>query len=188
MKRQSVSPKLSEAEKEAVFVEMCKKKRVSNLVVILVSLLFGLVLAAIIYFVMSSGVKDARVENNKLLMQEAQRNVQGIFDARDKSHRTSIPNPLRPPSKPQDLVIGKWTWTGPFEGKVITIINEFTKDGVVKIVQGRISFEAKYRFVDDNHIEYEVARNKQTSEIESITKDKLVAINEQGLKREWTRP
>jgi hypothetical protein len=95
-------------------------------------------------------------------------------------------------SKLQDLIIGKWTWTGAIGGKVITIMNEFTKDGVVKVVQGGVPFEAKYRFVDDNHIKYEIngslGTQKQNSKIVSITKDKLVVVDEQGLKREWTRP
>ncbi|MGO8746508.1 MAG: hypothetical protein ACLQNE_11010 [Thermoguttaceae bacterium] len=91
-------------------------------------------------------------------------------------------------SRPQDLIVGKWTWAGPLQGNEITIMNDFTRDGVVKVVQGGIPFEAKYRFVDDTHIEYDLGMSKQHSKIESITKDKLVVIDEQGLKREWTRP
>ncbi|MEI8372865.1 MAG: hypothetical protein WCJ35_08530 [Planctomycetota bacterium] len=74
-------------------------------------------------------------------------------------------------------------------------MNSFTPDGVVKIVQGPAKnyaaatrFEAKYRFVDDTRIEYEIGTFKQYSKIGSITKDKLVIIDEQGVKREWTRP
>ena len=92
------------------------------------------------------------------------------------------------PGKPQDLIIGHWMWTGPFEGSVITITNEFTTRGVVKVVQGGIPFEAKYHFVDDKTIQYELGQITQYSKIENITKDKLVVIDGQGVKRVWTRP
>ena len=91
-------------------------------------------------------------------------------------------------SKPQDLILGKWTWTGPLEGKVTTITNDFTRDGLVKVMQGGVPFEAKYRFVDDSHIEYDLGVLKQHSTIESITENKLVVIDEQGVRREWGRP
>jgi len=89
-------------------------------------------------------------------------------------------------AKPQDLIIGTWTWTGALEG---IVLNKFTRNGVVKVVGQRgIPFEAKYRFVDDNHIEYLIGTQKQYSKIENITNDKLVVIDEQGRRTEWTRP
>ena len=106
------------------------------------------------------------------------------------THGRQYPSGPRPvishtSGNPQDLIIGVWTWTGTLEG---TVLNEFTKNGVVKVVQGGIPVEAKYRFVDDYHIEYLIGTLKQTSRIESITKDKLIIINEQGRRMEWTHP
>ena len=88
-------------------------------------------------------------------------------------------------SKPQDLIIGKWIWTGAFEGKVITIINEFRKDGVVKIVQDGTPLDVNYRFIDENKIDYGIYGR---SKIVSITKDKLDIIGTDGVRRTWTRP
>lgn len=95
-----------------------------------------------------------------------------------------------PSSKPQDLILGKWTWTGTINGQKTTVSNEFIRDGVVKVVQGGIPLEVKYRFIDDNHIQYDdlAGAPLQTSTIADISKDRLIVVDEQGVKREWTRP
>jgi hypothetical protein len=117
----------------------------------------------------------------------------GFFSGCDRNK--PVPNvPEKKSSKPQDLIIGMWTWTGPLGGQVINITNDFRKDGIVYAVQGGVPFQAKYRFVNDSQIEYEIlipgmpGKQMQYSKIESITNDKLVVIDEQGVKREWTRP
>ena len=87
--------------------------------------------------------------------------------------------------RPQDLIIGKWTWTGDFHGKVITITNEFRKDGVVKVVQDGTPLEVNYRIVDENEIDYGIYGK---SKIVSISKEKLDIIGNDGVRRTWTRP
>jgi hypothetical protein len=57
MKTESNKPLLSEADKEALFSEMCKKKRVSNTIVILVALLGGLFLFILFAFVLPYIIK-----------------------------------------------------------------------------------------------------------------------------------
>lgn len=86
--------------------------------------------------------------------------------------------------RPQDLIIGNWTWTGNYHGKVTTIRNEFRKDGVVKVVQDGIPFEANYKFVDENQIDYGVYGR---SKIVSITNEKMIIICNDGVRRTWTR-
>ncbi len=87
--------------------------------------------------------------------------------------------------KPQDLILGDWTWTGNFRGKVITVTNDFGKDGVVKVVQDGIPLEVNYRLVDENQIDYGTYGR---SRIVSITKDTLDIIGNDGVRRTWTRP
>ena len=54
------------------------------------------------------------------------------------------------PSKPQDLIIGKWEET---ESKDII---EFKKDGTLSVTKGGQSQNGKYQFVDDNTVEIEM--------------------------------
>ena len=88
-------------------------------------------------------------------------------------------------ASPQDLILGHWTWTGSFQGKVISITNEFREDGVVKVVQDGIPIDVNYRIVGDDQIDYGIHGR---SKIVAITKDKLDIIGNDGVRRTWTRP
>ena len=101
-----------------------------------------------------------------------------------KPTNSGIPNQLEF-AKLQDMIIGEWIWTGSFEGKEITIWNNFTKDGVVKVLQGGVPMDVKYRIVDENQIDYGLYGR---SKIISITKAKLDIIGNDGVRRTWTRP
>ena len=112
-------------------------------------------------------------------------------------------------TKPQDLILGKWRYTekipGPDKKELeVTVTEEYLKDGTLKgtaeITKGElppgapkvINMEGKYRFIDDKTMERETPgkdgkTEKEKIKIESISKDKLVASDEKGEKKEFTR-
>ena len=113
------------------------------------------------------------------------------------------------PSKPKDLIIGKWRISEQkAAGMEITTIVEFLKDGTVKVITEKLEDQAKnagvkldapatktrggnYKFVDDNNFEVEIGAageaKKSKVKIESITKDKMVTLDDHGKKEEFTR-
>jgi len=102
------------------------------------------------------------------------------------ANNLSSPNPQnQSSSRIQDLILGNWTWTGNFQGKVITITNDFRKNGVVKVVQDGTPIDANYKVVGEDQIDYGMYGR---SKIVSITKDKLDIIGTDGERRTWTRP
>jgi hypothetical protein len=57
------------------------------------------------------------------------------------------------PTKPQELILGKWQRTDPGKDKETL---EFAADGNIKTGNGADSYEGKYKFLDDGTIEYEI--------------------------------
>jgi hypothetical protein len=82
-------------------------------------------------------------------------------------------------AKPQELIVGKWETTDLF-GKPQTA--EFTKEGtaLLPIPVLNVRVDAKYKFVDDQHIDIEYPGNKtQRSEV-VVTKETLTLTEEQS--------
>jgi hypothetical protein len=91
-------------------------------------------------------------------------------------------------SKPQDLIIGNWDAKENLAGKDITVKTEFTKDGKIRLsVEGFPPQEGTYKFIDDNTIDLEVGQAKKKVKIESISKEKMVLVEPEGKKQEFTR-
>jgi len=93
--------------------------------------------------------------------------------------------------KPKDLIVGKWKGKEKMpDGKEVDVKVEFTKDGTVKMTQGDLTIDGKYKFVDDNNIEMEATilgqTQKQKMKVE-VTKDKLKTTDEKGDVDEFTR-
>jgi uncharacterized protein (TIGR03066 family) len=93
--------------------------------------------------------------------------------------------------KNQDLIVGKWEAKQSVGGKEITLTTEFAKDGKMKVGMGPITMEGKYKFVDDNNIEVEMEmmgqKKTEKNKIETLTKEKMVLVDPQGKKQEFTR-
>ncbi|MFL5242308.1 MAG: hypothetical protein ACJ8FY_09390 [Gemmataceae bacterium] len=93
---------------------------------------------------------------------------------------------------PKELILGKWNVKQDFGNRKISGKTEFRKSGGMTTEVMGTKMESRYKFIDDDSIEVEmtVGRMKMTeiNKIESITKTKMVLVDPQGVKAEFTRP
>jgi predicted PurR-regulated permease PerM len=88
---------LSEADKESIYAEVSKKKRVSNTIVILVALVVGLLLFLLLAFVLPMIIQQQRQQSaadvDRTLSQHAAKQLVEGQQAIKKAVSTTIDNP-----------------------------------------------------------------------------------------------
>jgi uncharacterized protein (TIGR03066 family) len=78
----------------------------------------------------------------------------------------------------KDLIVGKWQPTAAGGEKAII---EFTKDGKLKIVADKVSFDGTYKFLKDDQLEITTSIKGQESTVKltvKVTKDELTTKEE----------
>lgn len=119
MKTESNKPLLSESDKEAIFKEMCEKKRVKSWIVILVSLLVGLFIAFVLPMIIQQQQQQQRQSANRALVQEARKQLVEMHETTEKQLRTTIKNPFYKGDQNSDR---------PYDQNNTTIPNPLYKD------------------------------------------------------------
>jgi hypothetical protein len=85
-------------------------------------------------------------------------------------------------------IVGTWRMVeegpaGPrFEGTI-----EFTRDGRVNVSLGGVDMPARYRWVDERHIEIDSGGQKEINEVISVNKQKLTLKDPRGRRVVLTR-
>jgi uncharacterized protein (TIGR03066 family) len=95
----------------------------------------------------------------------------------------------RPPDRAsRRLLPGKWSASQPTpDGKKLEVVVEFTDAGEVTASVLGTKIAGSYRWTDDRHIEVEIGGKKETTEVVSLTKDRLTLKDPQGKTEEFTR-
>jgi len=120
MKTESNKPLLSEADKEAIFKEMCEKKRIKSWIVILVALLVGLLLAFLLGFVLPMIIQQQRQQSaDRALFQEAGKMIAEMQENTKKATSITIKNPFYKGDQNSDR---------PYDQNNTTIPNQLYKD------------------------------------------------------------
>jgi uncharacterized protein (TIGR03066 family) len=94
-------------------------------------------------------------------------------------------------SKRQAMIVGKWDVKQKYGNREISGKVEFRKDGTMTTEAMGMRMESKYKFLDDNNIEVEMAvggrKVTEKNKIETLSQQQMVLVDPQGGKAVFSR-